>query len=91
MITMEQIKERQKQLSKAEYALLRLERIDAMLKLLESPYCNVVLHEAINTDSNYRLMVSTVLNDQEQAVLVKGIHMTLEFAKQRIEKEIEKI
>ena len=88
MMTMEQVKAEQKRLARIEMGLNKLQRIKNMNRMLESENFALTLSDAISTLMGNDQMISFVLNDQEQAVLAKGIQVTLEFARQRIEKEI---
>ena len=88
-MTMEEIRKEQKRLAAMEMMLLNLQRIDTMNRILSGKHYLVTIEDATSTMLHNPHHISLVLNDHEQAVLAKSIQVVLEFAKNRIEKEME--
>lgn len=89
MMTMEQVKAEQAKLAAVEKKLLDLKKIKRLDKLLTEEQFMVSVTKVEGSFTNETIPVSLMLTDAEQAALGKSVQVILEFARQRIEKEIE--
>jgi hypothetical protein len=88
-MTMEQVMNERKRLAEIEVRIGKLQKIESANRALSGEHFLVTIEDATNTLMNAPNHISLVLNDHEQAVLAKSIQVVLEFAKNRIEKEME--
>ena len=91
MMTMEQVNHEKAKLAQIEKRLINLEKIEKIDKILTDGLFMVDVAKVEGSFSNMPIHLSLILNDAEQSVLSKGIQVVLEFARQRIEKEIENV
>lgn len=91
MITMEQVNHKKAKLAEIEKRLMNLEKIEKLDKILTDGLFMVDVTKVEGAFTNAPIHLSLILTDAEQSVLSKGIQVVLEFARQRIEKEIDNV
>ena len=89
MMTLEQIQAERKRLSILEAEFQKLTNINRAIRMLNDEHCLVSVNDATSTMLGCPSYISTLLNDRENDVMKKSIQVALEFAKQRLEKELE--
>ena len=89
MMTMEKVKAQKARLAELEQKLIHLDRIDKLNHMLSEEQFMISATKVDGAFTNSPVHISLVLTDAEQTVLAKSIMVVLEFARQRIEKEIE--
>ena len=91
MMTMEKLKIEKTKLAVMEKRLLELENIGKADQILGDGMFMVDVTKVEGAYSNIPIHLSLLLTDAEQAVLAKSIQVVLEFARQRIEREVETV
>lgn len=91
MMTMEKLKIEKAKLAIVEKRLLELENIGKADQILGDGMFMVDVTKVEGAFSSNPIHLSMLLTDSEQAVLAKSIQVVLEFARQRIEREVETV
>lgn len=89
MMTMESIRAEKARLAKAETALMHLQNINDIDAILSNGDFLISVTPVDGCYANQPIKLSLALTDAEQAVLGKSIQVVLEFARQRIARELE--
>ena len=89
MITIEQIKNEKVRLAKMETKLAHLQKVDELDKIIDGGDFAVSVMPVEGSYATTPIQISYALTDAEQAVLGKSIQVVLEFARQRLTKELE--
>lgn len=89
MITMDQIKAEKRRLAEMESKLMKLETVDRVDKILSGGDFLISVAPVEGSFASTPIQISLALTDSEQSVLAKSIQVVLEFAKQRMENELE--
>lgn len=87
--TMEKITEEKNRLAVIENDVRKLERINNLIRMLSDEHFVMGMVDATTTMLGTPHLISTLLTDREHRVMADGVRIVLEFAKQRIEKELE--
>ena len=89
MVTMEKVKAEKKKLAEIETKLMHLQKINEIDAILSGKDFIVSVAAVDGCFANTPIQISFALNDGEQSVMAKGIQVVLEYARQRIENELE--
>lgn len=89
MMTMEKIRREKARLAKYETSLMHLQSINDLDDILEHADFMVSVTPVDGCMGQQPIKLSLALTDAEQTVLAKSIQVVLEFARQRLTKELE--
>lgn len=86
---MEQVLLQEKRLGEVRRLVEKLSSVEHICKILEGEQYLLGIQNVESTVANTPRYITLFLNEQEQAVLAKSILVVLDFAKQRMERELE--
>lgn len=91
MMSLEQIKEGQKKLAMMEQKHLNLRKLDEVQAMLDNGQFLLDLTKVEGSFTGASVRLSMILTDREQVVMGKSIQIAVEFARQRLIKELEEM